>query len=422
MLKSIAFFLFFFFCKGLHAQNESLSKKLSVFIDCNGISCDENYIRTEINVVDFLSERAAADVHVLITTATTGGSTERYQLIFYGQHDFNTFLDTLHFTTAVNATQAETRTQLVHFIKLGLIPFLSKTAYASSFTVQMKHETSLSIAKPTRDGWNYVVFNLSAEGSIRADQNYTDQSSTGSISINRTTSKSRLQISLYGSKYVYTYKVEDSIGSHKYKVNNADYGAENYWVKAIGRHWGVGYHGFLSNNTFRNTEQKWYFNPVAEFNIFDYAEVSNRSFTLRYGADFTSYHYYDTTLYDKKSEKLYGHEISMNINFNQKWGSFNTGAYYRNYFVDPGLYSTGAKMSFYIRIVKGLSLYVSGSGNIVHDQVYIKKGKATEHDILVRKRELASSFDYYTSFGFNFRFGSKLNNFVNTRIGGYRGF
>jgi hypothetical protein len=50
------------------------------------------------------------------------------------------------------------------------------------------------------------------------------------------------------------------------------------------------------------------------------------------------------------------------------------------------------------------------------------KGDATEQEVLTRKRQLASTYNYYTSFGLNYRFGSILNNFVNPRFEGYGGF
>jgi len=421
MSKIFYFLTWLLFYANLQAQKPRLPGRISVFIDCNGISCDENYIRSEINIVDFITERKAADTHVLITAAATGGGTVQYQLIFYGQRKFSAYLDTLRFTTSVNATKAENRLQLAHFIKLGLIPLLSKTSYASSFSVQMGQHKSTIGLKSTRDKWNYFVLNLNAEGAIQADQNYTNQRGSASFSLNRTTDKTRFQLGAYGSKYIYTYKVKEYNRTQKYEVNNSDYGFFNSYVFSISQHWSTGYAAFLSNNTFQNTKAKKYFNPVVEFNLFKYADVNNRSFLFRYGVDLSVFDYYEVTLYNKKKENLYGQEASLSVNFNQKWGSFSGGAYYHNYLVDPGLYSTGAKVNFNIRVTGGLSFYVSCAGNIIHDQVYLPKGVATEQEILLRKRQLASSFDYYTSLGINFRLGSKLNNFVNTRISGYRG-
>ena len=47
------------------AQNESvITNKLKVFIDCSNTYCDMSFIRTEINLVDFMLDRIAADVHI----------------------------------------------------------------------------------------------------------------------------------------------------------------------------------------------------------------------------------------------------------------------------------------------------------------------------------------------------------------------
>lgn len=403
------------------AQNQPPAKP-GLFLDCNGTACDGNYLRSEINLVDFLNERTAADVHVLITALDGSGGTEQYQLIFYGQKRFNGYRDTLRFVTPLNATKAEKREQLLHYLKLGLVPLLAKTGYAWAVDVRLKLPGTGPAVPSTKDKWGYVVFNINAEGSLSADQNYTNEVGTGSFLVNRTTDKLRLQAGAYGSSYKYTYKVKDSAGTTKYEVNNTDFGVQHYLVAAVSRHFSMGYLVRYSGNTFQNLKRKVYFNPVLELNLFSYADINNRSFLIRYGADVTSFAYHDTTLYNKLKETLYGHEASVSINFNQKWGSFSSGMYYRNYFADPALYSTGANLTFNIRIAGGLSFYVSGNGNIIHDQVYLQKGGATEQEILIRKRQLESSFDYFTSVGVNFRFGSKLNSFVNQRIGGYRGF
>ncbi|HRG94506.1 MAG TPA: hypothetical protein PLZ10_16225, partial [Chitinophagaceae bacterium] len=51
--------------------------RLKVFIDCQS-GCDMTFIRSEINIVDFLLDRVAADVHVLITEQDTGGGGEQF--------------------------------------------------------------------------------------------------------------------------------------------------------------------------------------------------------------------------------------------------------------------------------------------------------------------------------------------------------
>src|SRR5687767_547730 len=91
--------------------------RLKVFIDCH-TDCDMTFIRSEINIVDFLLDRQAADVHVLITDQNTGGGGDEYQLIFFGQNQFKHMTDTIKFINEPNATDFEERDMLIKYIKL----------------------------------------------------------------------------------------------------------------------------------------------------------------------------------------------------------------------------------------------------------------------------------------------------------------
>src|SRR5262245_19325328 len=44
---------------------------LKVFVDCN--RCDDDYLRQNVGFIDYVRDRAVADVHVLVTTQETGG-------------------------------------------------------------------------------------------------------------------------------------------------------------------------------------------------------------------------------------------------------------------------------------------------------------------------------------------------------------
>ncbi|MEP7373085.1 MAG: hypothetical protein ABI675_06805 [Chitinophagaceae bacterium] len=48
--------------------------------------------------------------------------------------------------------------------------------------------------------------------------------------------------------------------------------------------------------------------------------------------------------------------------------------------------------------------------------MYLPKEGATPQEVLTRRRQLASGYAFSTNFGINYRFGSKLNNFVNLRF------
>lgn len=423
MRKAAGLLFSIFYCLQATAQDSSL-KKLQVFIDCSRIGCDRTFIRSEIKIVDFLLDRQAADVHVLITAQKAGSGGRQYQLIFYGQQAYNGYIDTLLFTTARTATDAEVRQQLVHGIMIGIAPLVARTAYASAISIDMKggDSTNLLSAAVTKDKWNYWIYNVGIDGEFNSDKVYKSNRYSSDFSANRTTKNLKAGFRVYGSKRRSVFEYEDSSGFSKYTVKNSEYGLFHHVVKALGPNWSYGYQANYTNNTFSNYKRKIYFNPSIEYDIYPYSEVNNRFFVLRYGIDVTNNSYYETTLYDKLKETLYGHRVSATLTLNQKWGTFYSSIYYRNYFPDWKLNNMGANLNVDVRVTGALSFYINTSGSIVHDQVYLVKGNASEQDVLTRKRQLASDYNYRIYFGINFRFGSKLNNFINPRFQGFGGF
>ena len=150
--------------------------------------------------------------------------------------------------------------------------------------------------------------------------------------------------------------------------------------------------------------------------------MNNRFFTISYGLTARNNVYYDTTIFNKTKETLIGQRAVLNVSFNQKWGSTSTGIVYHNYFHDWNLFNLGMNVSTNIRITGGLSFNIYFFGALTRDQINLPKGGATEQEILTRRRQIASGYSYYTSFGLNYRFGSKLNNFVNPRFEGSNNF
>jgi hypothetical protein len=400
------------------------TQRLKVFIDCSNTWCDQTFIKTEINIVDFLLDNQAADLHILITQQSTGSGGSQYQMIFFGQNQFKNQTDTIRFTTSPNATDFEVRDVLIKYLKLGLAPFVAKTASASGVTIIMKQEKSGDDKKataPTKDPWNYWVFRINANGNMSADEVYKGLRYSSRISVNRVTEELKVNFGIYGSKDKTTYEYETTTGIEKFTVDNNNYGFNHSLIKSINSHWSYGYEANVTSSTFSNNQRMLFFRTGVEYDIFPYKEVNNKYFTISYTVDIRNNKYYDTTLYDKTSETLLGHGVETNLSFNQKWGSMNIGASYHNYFHNWKYFNLGLNMFMSVRISGGLSFNVGAFGGLIRDQIYLPKGGATEQEVLTRRRQLASGYNYYTSFGLSYRFGSKLNNFVNPRFEGSSG-
>jgi hypothetical protein len=397
-----------------------VAKKLGVFISCNS-GCDINYIRTELTLVDFLLDRIAADVNVLINEQSTGSGGRSIQIIFYGQQAFKNTNDTLVIDIAPNFTEFERRTEMLKGIKMGILPFLLKTSYAKFIDVKMKAPEK-EFSKSTtakKDHWNYWVFRIGADGSLDKDQVYNSTSISGNVSIDRTTDKLKVSFRGRSNYYNYKYNYDDNGTNISYEILNKRFLAEHSLVKSLGSHWGIGYQTSYNTNTFSNNKGMIYGKGAIEYSIFPYKDVNTRFFTVSYGIDIRNNKYFDTTIYFKTQETLLGHSLEANISFNQKWGTFSSSIAYRSFLKDPSLSNLSASLYWDMRITGGLSFYLNTYGAYVRDQVYLLKGKASEQDVLTKRRALASTYSFSTSVGLNFRFGSKLNNFVNPTLSSF---
>lgn len=425
MRKFLASLLVAFLCNSsVSAQNNPvIQERLKVYIDCQS-GCDMTFIRSEINLVDFLLDRQAADVHVLITDQNTGGGGDEYQLIFFGQNQFRNLTDTIHFINDANATDFEERDLLVKYLKLGLTPYIARTKMAKEIQIQMKTDkqdgdSTKSTAAATKDPWNYWVFRVGANGNINADAVYKDQRFNGNLSANRTTEELKVNFSFNASKNKSIFEYEDPAGiTQKITVKNHNYYFSHFLIKSINDHWSYGYETSYYQSSFENFKGQTFARAAVEYDIFPYKEVNNRFFTISYSLTARINHYYDTTLYNKIRETLFGHRVDANISFNQKWGSSSIGINYHNYFKDWKLFHLGVNAFTNVRITGGLSFNIYFYGALTRDQLNLPKGGATEQEILTRRRQIASGYTYYTSLGLSYRFGSKLNNFVNPRFEG----
>lgn len=398
-----------------------IKERLKVFVDCQK-GCDMTFIRSEINLVDYLLDRKAADVHILINDQNTGGGGDEYQLIFYGQNEFKDIRDTLRFINDANATDFEERNLLLKYLKLGLIPFIARTKIAGEVEIQMK--TNMPGQKPmekgrmaTKDPWNYWVFRIGTDGSIDIDEVYKETSFGVDLSVNRVTEDSKIGFELEAGKNKSAFEYEDDQGNiTKFTNRNNNYELSHYLVKSINNHWSWAYELNSSRSTFSNNKFRGVLRTGIEYNIFPYNLVNTKSFTISYTIDVRHNKYIDSTLYDKTKETLAGHGVEANLSINQKWGSVSFGTEYHNYLHNWKFFNLEANAQIEVRITGGLSFNIYTSAELTRDQIFLPKGGATQQEVLTRRRQLASGYSFSTFFGLSYRFGSKLNNFVNPRF------
>jgi hypothetical protein len=75
-----------FFPTTLRAQATERTS-VSVYLDCQDGGCDFDFFRQEIKAVNWVRDRTAADVHVLLTRQSTGAGGTQFNAAFLGLGD-----------------------------------------------------------------------------------------------------------------------------------------------------------------------------------------------------------------------------------------------------------------------------------------------------------------------------------------------
>lgn len=396
--------------------------KLKVFLDCR-TRCDFNYIRSEINVVDYTVNQAESDVHILINNQITGGGGGNTEIIFYGQKKFSSMLDTLSYSYPPNQAASETRNIMLQYLKLGLAPYLAKSLMATQIEIVTKvKEDELTrlqnIDQTPTDPWRYWTQIFGVNGNLRLDQQYQTLRTSGYFQSTKMTEDLKIRFRVSGGREVSTYRYESDSGIVKTVVDNSDFNARHFIARGIDNNWTYGYETSFTNSTFANLKGSLYFSTGIERSLFPYSRINNKFIALRYGLDVRDNHYYDTTIFAQKKEVLFGQKMILSLKYNQKWGYLEGGLRYRNYFHDWTMYNVSLNSSLNIRLTGALSVNVDLYGALVHDQVNLAQGEASKDDVLTRKRQMGSAYNFATWFGVNYRFGSSMNNFVNPRFEG----
>jgi hypothetical protein len=143
--------------------------------------------------------------------------------------------------------------------------------------------------------------------------------------------------------------------------------------------------------------------------------------TIQYSAGINSFHYRDTTIFEKIHEVRPDETLSASISMTQPWGSMSGSIQGSNYLDDFSKRRLELFNSMNARLFKGFSFNMFGSLSLVRDQISIAKGGATEQEILLQRRQLATSYSYFVGIGLTYTFGSIFNNVVNPRFDGASG-
>jgi hypothetical protein len=392
------------------------SDVIRVFLDCP--SCDDQYIRTEITFVNYVRDRADADVHVLVTTQGTGAGGTEYALKFIGLGRFRDVDNSLTFSASPIATLDERRRGFASMLKLGLVRYVGNTPLASRLTVGFDRPPGQA-APATSDPWNFWVFRLGGNGGVEAEQATSQTTLSGNFSANRTTAD--WKVNLNGSAN-YRQQHFDLEEGEEYTAVRRSFDGRALVTKSLTTHWSAGATTAIGASTFTNYDRRLRISPAVEYDIYPYSESTQRILTLLYSVGLQHADYTEETIYDRSTETLLDHQFEVSLGLRQPWGTANGGFEAAQYLNRHGKYRISGFGGMNVRLFKGFAVTMDGSIAKRRDQLSLRRGEATTEEILVRQRELATDYSFDFAFGISYSFGSIFNNVVNPRFRNAGGF
>jgi len=384
---------------------------LKVAVTCE---CDRAELQKAVPFVTFVTEQTGADVHVLVSTGTG-----QWTLSATGLGRFAGRERTITFTIALPATPETIAADLGRFMKLLLTEYAADTPLGSRLDVAFKRPAAASQAQPLqqdqKDPWNYWVFRMGANVNMYGEQSSSENSHYLNASANRTTANWKLRLSGYRSLSKSSFDVDETT---TVKSRLSDWSGELLAVKSLGPRWSLGLTSSLVGNTYSNARRVARVDPGIEFDWFPYSESSRRSLTFVYSAGTARYEYLRETIFSKLEETIWQHSLRSSLGLRQPWGSAGASLQFLQQLSHPDRTRLAFNANMNIRVLRSLTLSTSGSYTRIRDQFTLEKGDASDEEVLLRQRQLATGYRYSFSVGFSYAFGSLSNASVNPRFGG----
>ena len=389
------------------------SGELRVFLDCQ-YECDFDYLRKEITFVDHVRDSQSADIHALITTETTGSGGWNWKVQLIGLGRFEGHDDLLTFSTAQTDSSDTRRKTLARWLKLGLATHAAKVHGKPDLDVVHSEAPATDApAAPTRDPWDNWVFNIGTNGNLNGEASSAYNSYRVNVSGSRVTDDWKISLSANGNRNSNRFELSD--GDTVESVTRS-WSSSGLVVKSLTGHWSAATRGTLSQSTFSNYDLVSRVLAGVEYDIFPYTESTRRSLTFMYMVGVAHYDFETETIFDKLAETHLEHNLGASLGLRQPWGSLGIQSNLTQQLDDPGKYRFSSYGDADVRLFKGFSFNIYGSYSKIRDQINLRKGQASDEEVLLRQRQLATGYSYGVGFGVSYRFGSIFNNVVNPRF------
>jgi hypothetical protein len=385
----------------------SSSDLISVFLD---FPFYQQYVRESITFVNYVRDRELAQLHILITRHGSGSAGENYIISFIGRRRFEGMNNVITYWAPGTNTDDETRRGLVRMLRMGMVPYLASTNLVS--------QVSLSISdmqfdrEPVIDPWNNWVFEVYGGANYYKESTQSRFDSRWGFSGDKISEDWKIRFRPYFNLNERKFTTDDGVITRRTRRH----GFNGNIIKSINEHWSAGIFVNMLSSTFHNIQFSVEAAPGLEFSFFPYSEATRKSITMVYHIGAGHNNYIEETLFFKTEEFLARQTVNFSARFQQPWGSFRASLTGSHHFHDFTSNRVSVFSRLDLRVIKGLSLNVSGSFDFINDLVALPAGELSLEDILLQQRRQATNFQLSGAIGLAYSFGSSFTNVVNTRF------
>jgi len=150
--------------------------------------------------------------------------------------------------------------------------------------------------------------------------------------------------------------------------------------------------------------------------VFPYQVADRKELTIAYRIGPRRLDYREETIFGRTAETVGEQSLDIALDLQQRWGSVYMGLEGSHYLHDVQKNRLEFDSYMSLRLIEGLAFQVGLSADLIHDQLHIPRGDASLEEVLLRRRDLQTTYEYEVNVGFSYTFGSIYNNVVNTRL------
>ncbi len=392
----------------------SSEPRLRVFLDCQS-GCDRNFLLTALPFVLFTQDRLDADIHALITGLGTASGGTEYTFLLLGRGVFVGRADTMRANIAPNSSDDMRRRELARVLQIALFPYAIRVTGAGAFSVHYDAPATAAggIGRVINDPWNFWVYRVRANGSGSAEQLNSSYQITGGVNISRTTEIWKISINSNEEYRANTFTLSSG-AERSFILRSSDVSARI--VRSVTEHWSVGARATGGRSDFRNQNLSSGLELSGEYNVFPWKEATSRQLLALVSLGARHFDYQDTTIFGRVDETRPVARAILAGESRQQWGTIDASMRYTHFLHNATTYNLSFNGRAQFRLSRGLALELRGDAAKVNDQLFLRRGGASDEEVLLRQRALATNFRLGGSVGLSFTFGSIYNTIVNPRL------